>query len=68
MIFYVGKPPGDIIIWLKHQHFYVFIGAILFVISDSILAYARFIKSFKLSSLLIHTTYWGAQIFIALSI
>jgi len=47
---------------------YVFMGAILFVISDSILAYARFVKNFKLSSLLIHSTYWGAQLFIALSI
>ncbi len=47
---------------------YIIIGAILFVISDSILAYARFIKSYKLSQLLIHVTYWGAQVFIALSI
>jgi len=66
--FYVASHREILLSGSKHQHFYVFIGAILFVISDSILAYARFIKSFKLSSLLIHTTYWGAQIFIALSI
>ena len=48
--------------------FYIIIGALLFVISDTILAYTRFIKSFKISSALIHSTYWGAQMFIALSI
>ncbi len=47
---------------------YIIIGALLFVISDTILAYARFVKNFKISSTLIHVTYWGAQIFIALSI
>jgi len=47
---------------------FIIIGAILFVISDTILAYARFVKNFNLSPTLIHVTYWGAQIFIALSI
>jgi len=47
---------------------YVFIGAVLFVISDSILAYARFVKNFRLSQLIILLTYWGAQICFALSI
>ena len=47
---------------------YIIVGAILFVISDTILAYARFVKSYKLSQLLIHLTYWGAQTFLALSI
>ena len=47
---------------------YTFAGAVLFVISDSILAYGRFVKNYKLSPLLIHITYWGAQVAIALSI
>ena len=47
---------------------YIIIGAILFVISDTILAYARFVKNFNISSTLIHVTYWGAQVTIALSI
>ncbi len=48
--------------------FFTFVGAILFVVSDSILAYARFIKSHKISAALIHITYWGALIFIAMSV
>ncbi len=47
---------------------YVFVGAILFVISDSILAYARFVKNFRISQLIILSTYWGAQLCFALSI
>lgn len=47
---------------------YIIVGAVLFVISDSILAYARFVRNFKLSQTLIHITYWSAQLFIALSI
>ncbi len=47
---------------------FTLIGAILFVISDSFLGYARFVKSNRASSLLIHSTYWGALIFLALSI
>ena len=47
---------------------YIIIGAVLFVISDTILAYSRFIKNYSTSAALIHTTYWGAQVFIALSI
>ncbi len=47
---------------------FIIIGAVLFVISDTILAYSRFIKNYSTSAALIHTTYWGAQVFIALSI
>ena len=47
---------------------YVLLGAILFVISDSILGYSKFINKGRLSSLLIHSTYWGAQLLLALSI
>ena len=47
---------------------YVFMGAVLFVISDSVLAYARFVKDFRLSQLIILSTYWGAQLCFVLSI
>jgi len=43
-------------------------GAILFIISDTILAYSRFLKKYKFSQTLIHLTYWGAQVLLALSI
>ncbi len=45
-----------------------FFGAVLFVASDSILAYDRFVKGFKFASFFIMLTYWLAQVFIALSI
>ena len=47
---------------------FIIIGAVLFVISDTILAYSKFVKNIRMSATLIHTTYWGAQVFIALSI
>ncbi len=45
-----------------------FFGAVLFVASDSILAYDRFVKEFKFASIFIMLTYWLAQVFIALSV
>jgi len=45
-----------------------FFGAVLFVASDSILAYDRFVKGFKFATFFIMLTYWLAQVFIALSI
>ena len=45
-----------------------FFGAVLFVASDSILAYDRFVKGFKFAGVFIMLTYWMAQVFIALSI
>ncbi|NQU35239.1 MAG: lysoplasmalogenase [Bacteroidetes bacterium] len=45
-----------------------FLGAILFVTSDSILGYTRFVKKSIASTFLIHVTYWGALLLIALSI
>ncbi len=47
---------------------YVLLGAILFVISDSILGYTKFVRKGRFSSILIHSTYWSAQILLALSI
>ncbi len=42
-------------------------GAILFVMSDSVLALNKFKKSFRIAQLLILTTYFAAQYLIALS-
>lgn len=44
------------------------IGASLFVASDSILAYNKFVKNFKWAELFIIITYWAALYFIALSV
>ncbi|PLX04378.1 MAG: lysoplasmalogenase [Marinilabiliales bacterium] len=48
--------------------FYAFLGAVLFVISDSFLAHARFIGKKFYSIAVIHITYWMALVYLALSI
>ena len=45
-----------------------FSGAVLFVLSDSILAYTRFAKKFRFSQELKMITYWSAQVLIAASV
>jgi len=45
-----------------------FIGAILFLISDSVLAYDRFGKKFRLARVIVLGTYFPAQLLIALSV
>ncbi|MEC1178573.1 lysoplasmalogenase [Metasolibacillus meyeri] len=47
---------------------FAIIGALLFISSDSILAINRFITDIPYSHILIMATYYGAQLFIALSI
>lgn len=54
--------------WKKPTNHLVLIGAILFVISDSILAINKFVSPVPMSSLLIMSTYLGAQYFIVKSI
>lgn len=44
------------------------LGAGLFVVSDSVLAYNRFVKNFKWAEFFIIITYWAALYFIALSV
>ena len=44
------------------------IGALLFVLSDSILAYNRFVKSFKIGCFVVLSSYYCAQWFIASSV
>ncbi len=47
---------------------YSLLGASFFVVSDSILAYGRFIRNLRYSTIFIHITYWSALICISLSI
>jgi uncharacterized membrane protein YhhN len=47
---------------------YAFYGALLFVISDSVLAYNKFVRPFKLAEFSIMLTYWSALVLLALSI
>lgn len=49
------------------RHFAIFIGAILFLVSDSILAFNKFVTPFDYSGLLILSTYWLAIGLFALS-
>jgi len=46
----------------------VLIGAIWFMLSDSILAFARFVKTFKLAQIAVLSTYYIAQTCIVLSL
>lgn len=48
--------------------FFAFLGAILFVVSDSALAVNRFAKKFRLAQALILSTYFAGQWFIAMSV
>jgi uncharacterized membrane protein YhhN len=50
-----------------HSATVAMIGVILFVLSDSILSFNRFVKSFGSAQLIILGTYYAAQLFIAFS-
>ena len=54
--------------WKKPAHLLVLIGAVLFVISDSILAVNKFYAPVPMSSFLIMSTYLAAQFFIVKSV
>ena len=47
--------------WQKPANVYIFIGAIIFVASDSILAFDKFYAAVQYNSFLIMSTYLGAQ-------
>ena len=68
LMVFLWQATGRFYYLADESSLYIFLGAILFVVSDTILAYSRFVKNFKVSRSLIHLTYWGAQIFLALSI
>jgi uncharacterized membrane protein YhhN len=52
----------------NHQTFHAFVGSLMFVASDSLLAFDKFKSSFRLAQILILSTYFLAQFFIALSV
>jgi uncharacterized membrane protein YhhN len=52
----------------NHQTFHAFLGSVFFVASDSLLAFAKFKNSFRFAEVLILSTYFLAQWFIALSV
>jgi uncharacterized membrane protein YhhN len=53
---------------VSESSFYVMTGAILFVLSDSLLAYNKFVKTLKAAPALVMVLYWGALYFLALSV
>jgi uncharacterized membrane protein YhhN len=52
----------------NHNTFHAFIGSILFVASDSLLAFNKFKTEFRYSEIAILATYFAAQWFIAISV
>ncbi len=52
----------------NHQTFHAFIGSLMFVASDSLLAFDKFKSPFRFTEILILSTYFLAQFFIALSV
>lgn len=57
--------------WLALQDdasLYAMIGAILFLLSDSVLAFNRFVRPFRAAETILLTTYFAAQVLIALSV
>ena len=68
LMIFLWQATGRFYYLAETTAFYTLIGAVLFIISDSVLAYTRFVKELKISHSLIHFTYWGALVFLALSI
>ncbi len=52
----------------NHHTFHAFIGSLMFVASDSLLAFDKFKAKFRFAEILILSTYFLAQFFIALSV
>lgn len=68
LMIFLWQAMGRAFYLADNNSLYVLAGSILFVASDSVLAYDRFVKSFKYSQAFILSTYWAAQLFLALSI
>ena len=54
--------------WQKPANIYIFIGAIIFVASDSVLAFDKFYAAIPYSSFFIMSTYLAAQYLIVIGI
>tara|TARA_R110000868_G_scaffold4211_7_gene26477 strand:- start:7441 stop:8103 length:663 start_codon:yes stop_codon:yes gene_type:complete len=58
----------NLYVWKKeHGFLLIAIGACLFLVSDSFLAYGKFIADFPLGQFIVSSTYWSAITLIALS-
>lgn len=68
IVLFLWQAIGRSCITMSDSGKYAMFGAILFVVSDSILAYTRFFKEYKISSFFIHSTYWAALFFLSLSV
>lgn len=65
---FLWQSAGRLHFSFDHSALLALAGAILFVISDSILAYTRFTKKFRFSQELKMIAYWSAQVLIAASV
>lgn len=69
LLVFMWQATGRFFYLAETTALFTILGAVLFVISDSVLAFDRFlVKKYKFSQTLILATYWGAQVLLALSI
>lgn len=68
LVLFLWQATGRYFSIVSISAIYSFTGAVLFIISDSVLGYSRFVRSVKSNTIAIHSTYWGAQLLLALSI
>jgi uncharacterized membrane protein YhhN len=68
LMFLLWQASGRVGFDITHSAVLSLVGIIIFIISDSILAYNRFVQKFKAAQFLTMSTYYLAQFLIALSI
>jgi uncharacterized membrane protein YhhN len=68
LVFLLWQAIGRIDESFTHSSIVAFIGTIFFIFSDVVLAFNRIVRNFKSAQLLILSTYYTAQLFIAYSI
>jgi uncharacterized membrane protein YhhN len=68
ILFFVWQAAGRYDVQPTVSAAYGFYGAVLFALSDSLLAYNKFVKTLKAAPALVMVLYWGALYFIALSV
>ncbi len=66
--FFLWQAAGRAYYLADNSSIMAFLGALAFIISDSVLAYNKFVKSFKLAEIIIMLTYWGALYLLTLSL
>ncbi len=68
ILFFVWQAAGRYDLQPTVSATYGFYGAVLFVLSDSLLAYNKFVRTLKTAPALVMVLYWAALYFLALSI